>query len=246
MPELFNSLTNTQGLLVFGGERSDTYGMVVSEAPSFERPARKQTIFNVPGRNGAVLFQEDAWEDVPRSYKVFLAATSAKRLDELVDAAEAWLNSKKGYQELTDNFEPDIFRLAYFTGADFSNVRTQYGEAAINFTCRPERFLLTGKTAVTVSNGSTMSNATKFTAKPLIHIEGNGTFTVAAGGKTITATCTDYINIDCETENAYRLASENKNGDISGAFPLLPPGTNTIAITGAPTLVQITPRYFTI
>ena len=246
MPKLFNSLTNTQGLLVFGGERSDTYGMVVSEAPSFERPARKQTIFNIPGRNGAVLFQEDAWEDVTRVYKVFLAATSVKTLAELVDAAEAWLNSKKGWQELTDNFEPDVFRLAYFAGANFSNVRTQYGEAEINFTCRPERFLLTGKTAVTVTNGSTMANATKFTAKPLINIQGSGTFTVSAGGKTITATCTDYINIDCETENAYRLASENKNSDISGAFPVLPPGTNTITITGSPTLVKITPRYFTI
>jgi phage-related protein len=246
MPKLFNIATNKRGLIVYGGESSSDYGMVVSEAPAYERPNRKQTIYTVPGRNGAVVFQDDAWEDVVRSYNVWIAE-GVQPLSVKVSAFEAMLNSMKGWQRLEDSFEPDVFRLAYYSGGnDFSNKMTQYGEATINFTCRPERFLKTGEQEVTVINNQKIVNQTRFTAKPLIHIEGSGTVTVTIGGDTISASITDYINIDCETMNAYRLAAENKNSDISGSFPKIIPGENTVGITGTTTKVTIVPRYFTI
>lgn len=255
MANFFNVLTNKQGLIVFGGGTSTDYGMVVSEAPAFDKPARKQNIFNVPGRNGSILFQDNAWNDTTRIYKVWVDEATEEdsgglfsgTLAERVAAITEWLNSKLGYQRLEDNFEPDYYRLAYYSGGDeFSNAMTAYGEAELKFTCRPERFLKSGESAVTVSNGDAMVNPTSFASKPLIHIEGSGAVTVSIGGKTISATLTDYVNIDCDTMNAYRLASENKNSIISGTFPVLAPGSNTITITGAVTKVTITPRYFTI
>ena len=236
MANVFDVNTNKQGLIVYGGEASSDFGMVVSEAPSFERPKRKSTTYTVPGRNGSVVFQQDAWEDVVRNYKVWLAEAVVEDsggiksgyLVEKVDAIEAWLNSLKGYQRLEDNFEPDVYRLAYFNGgAGFSDELTMYGEATLSFTCRPERFLK---------------------SKPLIHIEvaSTTTITVSINGKSITAAVDDYINIDCETMNAYRLATENKNSSISGDFPTIAPGNNGIGITGAVTLIEITPRFYTI
>lgn len=248
MPNLFDEDTNTQGVIVYGGESSTDYGMVVSEAPAYERPKRKETIYNVPGRNGSILFQQDARENVNRSYKVWLAEDSTHTLVEIVDAVEAWLNSQIGYIRLEDNFEPDVYRLAYYSGGDgFSNNMIQYGEATLNFTCRPERFYKNAEAAVEVLNGDTMSNPTKFASKPLIHIEGTGIVTVSIGGETITAKdLVDYINIDCDRMDAYRLTSENRNNKISGTFPTIKPGSNVITITGSATKVEITPRYFTI
>lgn len=243
--ELFNG-TNKLGLFVYGGESSADYGMVVSEAPAFERSSRKQTIYTVPGRNGSVIFQEDAWEDVPRPYKVWIAK-DMQRLPTKIDAFEAFLNSMKGYQRLEDSFEPDVFRLAYYSGGDdFSNVLMAYGEATLNFICRAERFYKSAENPVEVINGTKLMNSTRFTSKPLIHIEGSGTVNVQIGGNTIVANVTDYINIDCETMNAYRLAAENKNSEISGAFPVIKPGENTVGISGSTTLVTVVPRYFTI
>lgn len=242
-----NENVNRDGLITYGGGSSSDYGMVISEAPTFERPARKATVYNVPGRNGSVIFQQDAWEDVARSYEVWVADNSEQDLAEAVNAFTAWLNSKKGYQRLEDNFEPDTFRLAYYTGGmELANQMMSAGSGTLTFMCRPERFLKTGETPVTVTNGSTISNATLFTAKPLIHIEGSGTFGVQIGGNTITAVVTDYINIDCETMNAYRLATENKNSSISGSFPIIKPGSNSVGVTGSPTLVTVVPRFFTI
>jgi len=258
MSELFDNNTNKQGLIVYGGESSSDYGMVVAEAPSFERPQRKQTTYSVPGRNGVILFQQNAWNDTTRSYKVWLAeaieedsgGVRSGYLVEKVNAFEAMLNSKVGYQRLTDNFEPDIFRLAYYSGGDdFSNQMTQYGEATIRFNCRPERFLLSGDSFVTVANGGSITNPTKFDSKPLIKItvSSTQTITVAIAGTAITANVDDYIYIDCEAMNAYRQDGENKNTDISGTFPVIKANSsNAIVITGTVTKVEIKPRYFTV
>lgn len=247
MAELFNQTTNRRGLLVYGGEASDNFGMVVAEAPTFERATRKQTAYDVPGKNGSIIFQQDAWNDVQRSYKVWLTASEDDDLPTAVDAIEAWLNSQKGYTRLQDSFEPDVYRLAYYSGGvSIANKLMQYGEATLTFTCRPERFYLSGEQPLNISNGDKINNPTRFDAKPLIHIEGSGSVTIAFGGATMSATLSDYINIDCETMNAFRLPAENKNSQISGAFPKLVPGINTIATTGSVSAVVITPRFYTI
>ena len=255
MPNVLNG-ANKQGLIVFGGERSDDYGMVVSEAPPFERARRKQTVITVPGRTGDVVFQEDAWEDVPRPYNVFIAedlqedsgGNISGTLAERVDNFEAMLNSMTGYQCLEDNFEPDVYRRAYYSGGDgFTNELLAVGRATINFTCDARRFLKSGETPIQVNNGDAIINPTRFKSKPLIHIEAsNKTIGITINGKTITAVVADYINIDCEKMNAYRLAAENKNADISGDFPTIASGSNAITITGTPTKVTIKPNWFII
>ena len=222
--------------------------MVVSEAPAFDAPTRKQTVYNVAGRNGAVIFQEDAWEDITRSYDVWCAYDNDTLRDKVI-AFEAMLNSKKGYQRLEDSFEPDVFRLAYYQGGDgFSNVMTAYGEATLNFTCRPERFLKSGEIPFSVSNGDKIVNPTRFSSKPLIKITvpSYNIITILCGGKVMQARVTDYIYIDSDSMNAYRQTGESMNDKISGNFPIILAGTSTITITGSVTSVEVTPRYFTI
>ena len=244
----YNTLTNRQGLIVWGGEASADFGMVIAEAPAFDKAVKRTDVYTVPGRNGSILFQDGSFEDVTRSYKVWIAERTANLADR-VNALTAWLYSKSGYTRLEDNFEPDVYRLAYYSGNnDISNELTQYGETTLTFTCRPERFYKSGEDAISVTNGDTLTNLTRFTSKPIIHIEASGTVNVTINGVTITATVTDYINIDCETMNAYRLTAENMNDKITGAFPVIVPGTNAVGITvtGTLTAVTITPRYFTI
>lgn len=248
MPKLFNSVTNKQGLFVFGGEASSDYGIVVAEAPTFERPVRKQNVFTIPGRSGVIIEQQDAWEDVSRVYKVWLTKEGKAPLNEAVNNFMAALNSQKGYVRLEDSFEPEVFRLAYYSGGnDVSNEMTQYGESSIKFTCRPERFYKNGEDELTITTGDKIYNPTKFMAKPLIHLEGTGTSTIIINGRAMSVTFANgYVNIDCDTMNAYRLPSENKNADITGVFPTLEPGTNTVTLGVTITACKIIPRFFTI
>lgn len=252
MPKLFTELTNRHGLIVYGGEASSDFGMVVAEAPSFEKPTKRTEAFTVPGRNGAVIFQDGSYEDTTRSYRVWVASDTEAAGETLADKANAltaWLFSRSGYNRLEDSFEPDVFRLAYYSGSNnISNELTQYGETTLTFTCRPERFFKNAETPLEISDGETITNPTRFSSKPLIHIEAAGTVTLSINGASIEATVADYINIDCERMNAYRLAAENMNDKVSGAFPQIVPGENLVGInvTGTLTKITVTPRYFTI
>ena len=246
MPNIFNEHTNKRGLIVYGGETSTDYGIVVGEVPSFDKPNRRADVFSVQGRNGSIIFQDGSFDDVTRSYKVWIAEENNDLVDK-VNAVSGWLYSKTGYQRLEDSFEPDVFRLAYYNGSgNVSNELMMFGETTLSFVCRPERFLKSGEEVVTVVNADKIYNPTRFEAKPLIHIEGSGTVSISINGKALTASIADYINIDCDRMDAYRLPTENKNSTISGTFPTLPSGTNTISLTGSISKCTITPRYFII
>jgi len=247
MPKLYDMTTDKNGRFTFAGETSADFGVIIAKAPTFEHAARKSQAFEVPGRNGVILQQQDAWGDVSRVYNVWLAVDHAEDLPGKANGFSAWLNSIKGYQRLEDSFEPEVFRLAYYNGgADVSNNLMQYGEAAVSFSCRPERFYKTGDTPRDLSNGTPIYNPTRFPSKPFLHIEGSGAVSITINGETITATITDYINIDCDRMNAYRLAAENMNDKIGGTFPAIAPGLNTVATTGTITKATITPRFYTI
>lgn len=246
MPNYINELTNRRGLIVYGGETSSDYGIVVGEVPSFDKPNKRSNVFNVQGRNGSIIIQDGSFDDVTRSYKVWIAEDNNDLADK-VNAVSAWLYSKSGYQRLEDSFEPDVFRLAYYNGSgDISNELMAYGETELTFTCRPERFLKSGEKEIEVQNGDSLFNPTRFDAKPLIHIEGSGVVTFNISGVSIVANITDYINIDCDRLDAYRLPSENRNAYVSGTFPKILSGANTIGIIGTVTKATITPRFYTI
>ena len=201
----------------------------------------------MPGRNGAIIRQEKAWNNVPQTYKVWLAVDNAADLPEKAGAFISWLNSLSGYQRLEDSFNPDVYRLAYYNGGqEITNNFMQYGEAVISFNCRPEYFLKTGEQVRALNSGDPIYNPTRFEAAPLLHIEGAGNVSITLGSATITAQITDYINIDCERMNAYRLPAENMNAKVSGTFPILAPGANAVTISGSVNAATIKPRFYNI
>ena len=81
---------------------------------------------------------------------------------------------------------------------------------------------------------------------PLIKVMGTGSGTLTIQGQTMNITdLVDYVYIDSEQQDVYRLPSENRNSLASGVFPKLLPGDNSITISGF-TSVEIIPRFYTL
>lgn len=230
--------------ITFGGDVIPAY---VASVPNIVKPTRKMTVVQIPGTNREVVEMEDAWESYDQVYRMFVGDGTYDQVHDLIsDVAEKLY--KTGWQELLDDYDPDYFRLAYYQGPfDIENRRTAVGIFEISFKCRPEKFLITGNTEVTVASGGIINNPTEFKSKPLIYIEGTGNGTVTVGGKTMTFTgIVDYLYIDCDRMDVYRLPTENRNSLMSGDFPVLNPGDNTVSFTGGITTVKITPRTWTL
>lgn len=157
-----------------------------------------------------------------------------------------WLAGEPGYHRLEDDYDPAIFRLARYAGnTETENTWNTYGRFSPIFDCKPQKFLKTGETELTCTNGGTIANAW-MPALPLITISGTAAGTVTVGGVTVSVLAFSHGNIilDCEIGEAYN-GVYNLNGDISAPnFPVLNHGNNTVSWTGGISAVKIVPRWW--
>ena len=231
-------------VITFGGE---VVPAKIASTPKIYRAKRKMTVTKIAGSNREVVEMEDAWECYDQPYTMYLGDGTPDCVQPMIDEVARVLY-KTGWQVLLDDYEPDYYRLAYYQGGfDVNSKYTRLGKFDVKFRCRPERFLITGNTAVQVETGGKIFNPTAYIALPLIHLTGSGTGTLTVNGTTMSFTgITDYLNLDCETQNCYRVPTENKNNLMTGEFPVLSQGDNLVTFTGGITTVTITPKWWVI
>lgn len=95
----------------------------------------------------------------------------------------------------------------------------------------------------TFTAGGSISNPTDMPAKPLIRVYGSGAITVNGTEIEIATHSYEYIDIDCDLQEAFYGAA-NANMYISlDEFPTFRSGVNIIVLDGV-TRVEITPRWW--
>ena len=223
----------------FNGKSTADYGLLVTGRRVFGAPARKVERFSVPGRNGDILVDMGAYENYIVAYDVALLDFKAD-----VRAITNWLLSSSGYMKLTDTYDTTHYRM----GACYSSIEyvttalNREGTATIEFDCKPQRFLNSGETTTTITSASyTLNNPTQMPARPLLRVTTTGKVTI--NGNEITVSAVDgYVDIDCETQQAYKGTTNCNNDIIVDEFPVLVGGNNTI--TQTTTTVAVTPRWW--
>lgn len=176
---LFNTLT-------FGGVCSADYGIYITGEPVYNAPERAVELTAVPGRNGAVPVDLGRWENIEVVYPASTGQGSQVDFRTAVGDFRNAVASKIGYQRLQDTYHPDEFRMGLFiSGLDVEPTASgKAGEFELKFNCKPQRFLTSGETAVTVANNGTITNPTSLNASPIIQLEGYGDMQI--GDYTIT------------------------------------------------------------
>lgn len=165
----------------FNGVKTSDFNFIASGENTFNAPARVYEMIDIPGRDGQFALDMGRFEniDVPyhcTNHEPNDMATFRANLDGLRNA----FLSARGYQRLEDTFHPDEYRMAvYKSGLEAKMIGQAYAsEFDLVFNCKPQRFLKSGETAVSVASGSSITNPTAFESKPLIEFGGYGTITV--------------------------------------------------------------------
>lgn len=224
----------------YNGTSSSTYGIFIEHRPVMSFPKRVIESIAVPGRSGNLLFDTGAYENVTVTYQV---AYKGSVRPTGVDIA-TWLY-QNDYLTLTDTYEPSYFRKAvYVSPLNVTDIINVAGRATITFDCKPQRYLLSGLTVLSPTNGSSISNAYQ-PALPIVTFTGNGTLTVGSTVVTIAGN-TGTMTLDCERQTA-EVGGNNANNliTLSNGFPVLKNGSNTISWTGIST-VRVTPNWWTL
>lgn len=233
------------GVIIFNNKSSADCRIQVAHPPGYAYPERDYTITHIPGRNGDIIQDNGCYKNVERTYEVSFDVPN-EDFATYANAVSAWLHSTTGYARLEDSYEPNYYRMATYQESNiFENLYNQAGTATIVFECKPQRFLKTGDNTITIQNGLTIMNPTGFEAYPLFKVTGTSGVLTVNGNSITFSSIDDFVMLDCELQDAYKETT-NKNSTVSGTFPVLKPGSNTISWTGDISSVTMKPRWWTI
>ena len=141
--------------ITWNGVSSDTIGVIVEKIPNRYVPTRRFSPQQVAGRNGNILLVDKAFPNVEQEYEVYLSAES-HGLPSVARACSEWLMGPDGYCRLTDSYDTTVYREAFLMGGfDIENILNKFGRCTITFSCKPQKYLLTGDTPISIPAGST-------------------------------------------------------------------------------------------
>lgn len=159
----------------FDGELSSDYDIYLTGEGVFNAPERAVEMVNIPGRNGAFAMDLGRFENVEITYNAAITGLNESNFSDKIAAARNWLCSKVGYCRLEDDYNPTEYRVAlYKSGLEVEHELLTGGEFELTFDCKPQRWLKSGETAETVTDGDTIINPTLFNSEPLLEVKGYG------------------------------------------------------------------------
>lgn len=161
--------------IVYNGIDSRSIGLKISRITPFAAPPRRVTQYTVPGRNGVVIVDDGAFDNVQLDYGFALygarsgeAATAA--------AVKAWVCKDGQYHRLEDSRWPDHYMMAAALAPEITQVGSSRRsvEGVLHFDCLPERWLKSGEIPIDLDLAGagtpsvTVDNPTIYTAHPVI------------------------------------------------------------------------------
>lgn len=233
-------------IIMWAGKSSLDVNVVVERYPNQPGPSRRFEAIQIPGRNGDLFIDSGAYDNYIQEYQIYFNANKWKTPTG-ARYVRAWLQSPVGYQRLEDSYDPDYYRVAYYSGpTEIENAMNLFGQATISFNCKPQRWRKDGEIPIPLSEHNSLYNEL-FPALPLIKVNGTAAGNLYVGSYTVEIKELDgYMMIDCESQNAYKDTLNKNNEILAKAFPVLQPGENTISWDGGISDIEITPRWWTI
>ena len=163
--------------LTFDNKTSREFGVYITGEAVYNAPEREVEMISIPGRNGAFALDKGRFENVTVTYPAGIFADNETDFAAAISDFRNYLCSRKGYCRLTDEYNPNEYRMAvYKSGLEVDPAQLRAGEFEITFDCKPQRWLTSGETPVTIaSSGDTITNPTLFNSGPLLEVKGYGT-----------------------------------------------------------------------
>lgn len=233
--------------LTWNGTASDTLGVFITGAGTFNAPELDVTAYEIPGRNGDLLIPNNRWKNIEVVYPCFVPDSFTTRAQSIRN----WLRSSNTYEQLTDTYDSTHYREAIPTDIlEFEPVNYLRGaNFQIVFNAKPQRFITSGYNQITLTSGDVLTNPTQYTALPRFEVTGvtsSSTLTVTNSLGTFTLTGTrsrsNASYIDCERRDIY-AGAVNLNDLFAGDFPVFTSGTNTVTFSNI-TTVKVRPRWW--
>lgn len=247
MDKLTN-IDNRHGVFVLDGVSSNNFNLFVNGSATYSAPARSTESVQIPGKNGALVYDDGSFTNLTISYSASILQDFSKSIANF----KSFYGSRKGYVRLEDSYNPDYYRMVYCDQeVQVEAIRPQHGgpygagNLTIAFNAKPQLYYKSGERAQDCHSGDTLFNPSYLESHPLITVYATGTYHI--GDYTFTVNSlngTDSVTIDSELQDCYHdLTNMNPYVTID-TFPTLKAGTTGLQFDSDK--ITITPRWWTL
>ena len=239
--------------IIMDGVDSRDFGVYINGDGTFGAPAREVSTLQIPGRNGDAIVKADRLQNYDLTYSAFIY----RNLDINIGALRAFLLSHTSYFRLEDTYHPNEYRMAFYRGPFTPTVTQRLNAAKFNltFNVKPQRYLKSGDEPQELTSGTvTVTNPTRFNARPIFRIYGNGGIIINndySHNISIINNESNWLDLDCDLMEAYKDTT-SRNMSISHTSYnsildscVLKPGENSISILNLDRVI-LTPRWWTL
>ena len=212
-----NPVGNVQKGFTFDGVSSKVYNTHIPGRGVYDAPVRDVEMITIPNRNGDFALDRGHFSNIQVTYNAYIVADTPAEFASAVSDLRNWLCSKKGYVRLEDDYNAGEYRLAvYKNGLPVEPFAAISGTFDIVFECKPQRYLASGETAVSIASGGTITNPTLFDAGPLLAVVGYGG--IEFNGYKMNITNALMGNVNVVTNSACTLDSFDLTGNNPTQF----------------------------
>lgn len=210
---------------IFNNINSKDKGILVNNLPPISKAERKYEELEIPGRNGKLYIDENC-------YDTFVYTITCTLMpDSNIREISKWLN---GTGKLILCTELDkIYDVLIKDQIDYEQTYRICNRFEVNFEVQPVAKSVLEKEINLNKESSLIIKESTYQIKPYIKVSGNGNITLTINNNSINLkNIEDYIELDCELEEAFKN-NENCNSKVECEdFPILFPGENVISWTG--------------
>lgn len=217
-----------------GVDSSTIEGLMICELPPITKPKMRVQETTIDGVDGSII-EELGYESYDKSLKIGL--TYNFDVDKIIKYFT-------GEGQAVFSNEPDKYYIAKIINQIDYERLLRFKEATIKFRVQPFKYKLNESATTLIQSGKVVNVGLEY-SNPLMKITGSGTVEVLVNGLAIfTYTFPENeteVVIDSEKEDAY-LGTVLKNRNMTGEFPRLLDGENTISWSGNVTSIVVEPK----
>ena len=220
-------------MFTFKSIHADSLTVVVNKLPPFKNAEKKIRTYHIDGSNRTEV-EELGYQSYTLPYEITLKDSTQ------LDDVKVWLNGSGVLIRDDDNTK-------YLNASVYSELSIDKFKGIATGSCEffianPFRYLLNEADA-TLTAPTNVLNLGTYYSEPLLKITGSGVVNITVGDYSFTYNFggDSEVYIDSEIKEAY-LGSTLKNRQMTGDFPLLNVGSNSVSWTGDVTEIVITQR----
>lgn len=227
---------------IFNNKKNTDLGIQVVKRPNIPIPERNIELKSLKGRDGSLTRDYKTYNDIKISVSLNFISGENDFINKGAEIAD-WLYNINDNKLIFSDNDKFYYKVKKIECKDIERSLKVIGKFIVTFVCDPYKYYLENNDIEITNSTEVNSPMLVVDSEPIISISGSGNINLIINDKRIVLeNVEENLIINSSILECYK-EKENLNYKMSGEFPILKNGENTINIEGNIKSIKIKPNW---